>query len=179
VSKTKPRPPRTALERISTEHPARSGLEGVPLSDDAVEGGDGLLEPVLVFLVQVAGLAREPPGGVGDLVARAEHLGVEALERSALGGVAERLERQPRGPDALLARPEHALPVRPLVRVHALGVRRVLERVSGLGPGLGVDVTLAHGLALGHGVGSWRDGTGRSGRALGDATSRPSPGLAL
>jgi hypothetical protein len=64
---------------------SRSSALRFPRPEDAVECGNGLLEAFLVFVVEVADLAGESARGIGDLVAGAEHLGVESLEGCAAG----------------------------------------------------------------------------------------------
>src|SRR5512135_522844 len=99
---------------------APSGFLRLPTLEGAFEGGDGLMEAVLVLFVEVSGLAGEAAGGVGDLVARAEHLGVEPLERGAVRAVADHVQLLAGRGDPLLAPAEDLLPVRPLVDVDAL-----------------------------------------------------------
>jgi hypothetical protein len=123
-----------------------SGFFLFPEAFDPFEGLHGFFQEVMIFLVEAAGLTGEPAGGIGNLIARSEHLSVEAFELGAVGLVAENAELSPGVGDLVFADLDRRLPLRPFVDVDPLRVRRVLEGIHGLG----------NRLRLRHGVGSRR-----------------------
>ena len=64
--------------------PGSDGLR-IPAPEDAIERGDGLFEAMAVFFIEVAGLARQAAGRVGNLVACPFHLEEECSKRVRLG----------------------------------------------------------------------------------------------
>ncbi len=59
----------------------------IPFLKGAVEGRDGCFEFVMIFRVQVTGLARKASRGAGDLITRAEHLRMQSLKARTRGRV--------------------------------------------------------------------------------------------
>jgi hypothetical protein len=86
---------------------------------------------VAVFFVEFARFLRQSADGVGDLVAGPEHLEVEMLASPALGAQGGGVELLSSLGNFGLASAEDPFPVGTLVEVNALGIRRVLVRVSG------------------------------------------------
>ncbi len=102
-----------------------------PLPVNALERRQGLCEPLLVFVIEVAGLERKAAHGFCNLVARALHLVRELGQLSQTGMVCRRAQFLASRFEAFFYLAQSVFELGPLMKVRALGVGRVVKRIDG------------------------------------------------
>jgi len=101
-----------------------------PPLQDPIERGQRLLETFLVLVVQTAGLEGDAADGLGNLVASAEQLVVQAFEHRPLGVISERVQFFKHGQDPLFTRAKRLFELRPFEDVPSLRVGGVVKGIE-------------------------------------------------